>query len=120
MALFNNQSAQQYMNQQYQQLYQQMNQASQAPWFAGLIGQAGGWNPGAVIGVTTSSRTTEAVIGIDKKLVKKLQAAEPRKALARVPDGIIPITAWRAWAVTGLRLAGLGSSVAWEPKKKQE
>ena len=50
-----------------------------------------------------------------------LKSTEPRMAAQRVPDGVYPIIAWRAWGLTtnanGWLLSGLGVSEAWTPRK---
>jgi hypothetical protein len=54
---------------------------------------------------------------LDISVLEKLKASEPRKVLAKMPDRIEPITAWRAWKVSGTKLHALGMSGCWEPKK---
>lgn len=58
-------------------------------------------------------------LSMDK--LNDLKGAEPRRAQRRVPDGISPIVAWRAWGLTtdgqGWLLCGLGLSAPWQPRK---
>jgi len=57
---------------------------------------------------------------IDKAKIEALKKSEPRKVTAKIPDAVEPIVAWRAWKLLGMRLAALGSTGVWEPKKMME
>lgn len=58
---------------------------------------------------------------LDLQSLESLKKAQPRQAQQRVPDGTIPIIAWRAWGLTtndkGWLLAGLGVNEEWVPRK---
>jgi hypothetical protein len=57
---------------------------------------------------------------INTETLEKLKKAEPRKILPKVPDHYEPITAWRAWKLSNLRLHALGSNGEWPVKKPIE
>lgn len=61
---------------------------------------------------------------VDLNKLAALKSSEPRKVAQRMPDGVTPITAWRAWKVDESKpvpqLAALGGYGAWEPRKAIE
>jgi hypothetical protein len=72
-------------------------------------------NPPAV-GPISRARTAEKTTG--------RETAEERLMLARIPDLVQVITAYRAWRVESVngqvRLSALGMDVVWEPRQKAE
>jgi hypothetical protein len=67
---------------------------------------------------------TPAPQKLKRDTIEALKKAEPRMVTRRMPDGIVPGVAWRAWkviAVDGVwKLAALGTTGVWEPKKALE
>lgn len=77
-------------------------------------------NPNWYIQYTPLTAWPSLAGGIDEKKLELLKSSEPRKIGKRVPDGIIPITAWRVWGVSNQKLCAIGSQGIWEPKKPME
>lgn len=99
---------------EYWKALQAMQGQQQQSIAQGLMGQGlnGGLAAAMGLGLRIAPRPP-----IDKNKLEKLKAAQPRKIGRKVPDGITPITAWRGWKLQDMKLAALGSTGIWEPKK---
>lgn len=69
--------------------------------------------------IITLPRGSHPALSLEK--LKALEQADPRSPRQRVPDGVFPIIAWRAWGVIagdkGYALSGLGLNETWPAKK---
>ncbi len=80
---------------------------------------------GSGLGLGTVALPPAPTPAISPKDIERLKKAEPRQVLARMPDSVVSIVAWRAWAPRVLDggqwgLGALGQTHIWIPKKAME
>lgn len=97
-----------------QALQQQMQQYQYKYQFQNSLGQIINW--GTQLQPLQQMPSIPAV-QIDRARIDALKNVEARRPLARVPDRIEPIIAWRAWQPSGKQLKAIGQGMAWPAKK---